>query len=585
LTADMHSLRNTLTGPRLAIYLGVLALMAIAVLLVCSMIGVYGTSWEVWQMRAMRLLKAATVGAALAAAGVALQGILRNPLAEPYILGISSGAGVGVLLGMAFITTSTWATMPALAFAGAMTTCAVVYFIAQRRGRIDPYTLLLSGVIVNVFNGAIMLAIFLFIPPRTITNFAYWGMGQFDDRFEWALFAISAGCVIFGWAVLTIRGAALNALGMGDDVAGSSGVDIRSRIADDRGSRRIGRADRLRGPDRAACVQTHCRSGPPPAHPCQRVRRCDVPDGGGYVVQVRTDGVRNRQHSCRHSDRILWRTVLSLSASTAIQGAFIVPNGSHILQIDGIEFAYRLGQPVLKGVSFSAASQRLICILGPNGSGKTTMLRCLLGRLKPQSGTILLDGRKLSKYSARGLARMLAYVPQFPSSAFALTVQEIILTGRYAHTSIMGLAGKVDLAVAHEAMKMTNTLQFADRALAELSGGEAQCVMIARALAQQPQVCLLDEPTSHLDIRNQLMVYRMMQCLAHEWEISVICVSHDVNLAARFADELVLMREGRIIASGRPEQVVCEELLEQVYDVKVDLISVPGQAVPQVLAR
>ncbi len=258
---------------------------------------------------------------------------------------------------------------------------------------------------------------------------------------------------------------------------------------------------------------------------------------------------------------------------------------SHILQVNDITFAYRPGREVLKGVSFSAASQRMVCILGPNGSGKTTLLRCLLGMLKPQSGRIMLDGKKLSKYSSRGLAKMLAYVPQFPTSAFALTVQEIVLTGRYAHTGVMGLAGKADLAVAHEAMKMTDTLSFADRSLSELSGGEAQSVMIARALAQQPQVCLLDEPTSHLDIRNQLLVYRMMQRLAHEWKISVICVSHDINMAARFADELVLMRSGRIIASGRAEQVVREDLLEQVYDVKVDLVSVPGHPVPQVLAH
>ncbi len=258
---------------------------------------------------------------------------------------------------------------------------------------------------------------------------------------------------------------------------------------------------------------------------------------------------------------------------------------SHILQVNDIAFAYRSGREVLKGVSFSAASQRMICILGPNGSGKTTLLRCLLGMLKPQSGGIMLDGRKLSKYSSRELARMLAYVPQFPTSAFALTVQEIVLTGRYAHTGVMGLAGKADLAVAHEAMKMTDTLSFADRSLGELSGGEAQCVMIARALAQQPQVCLLDEPTSHLDIRNQLMVYRMMQRLAHEWKISIICVSHDINMAARFADELVLMRSGQIIASGRAEQVVRADLLEQVYDVKVDLVPVPGESVPQVLAH
>ncbi len=258
---------------------------------------------------------------------------------------------------------------------------------------------------------------------------------------------------------------------------------------------------------------------------------------------------------------------------------------SHILQAEKVEFAYRPGEAVLRGVSLTAASHRLICILGPNGSGKTTLLRCLLNQLRPQGGRIVLDGKKISRYSPRGLARMMAYVPQFPGSTFALSVQEIVLTGRFAHTGVLGLAGEGDLAVARQAMAMTGTLTFSGRTLAELSGGEAQCVMIARALAQQPQVCLLDEPTSHLDIRNQLLIYRMMQRLAHDWKMSVICVSHDVNLAGRFADELVLMRDGRVVAAGVPSDVVREDLLRQTYDVQVELIPAAGQDVPFIRAH
>ena len=131
------------------------------------------------------------------------------------------------------------------------------------------------------------------------------------------------------------------------------------------------------------------------------------------------------------------------------------------------------------------------------------------------------------------------------------------------------------LDVAREAMKMTSTLAFADRTLGELSGGEAQRVMIARALAQQPSVMLLDEPTSHLDIRNQLLIYRMMVRLAHEWEMAIVCVSHDVNLAGRFADELVLMLDGVIAADGAPDEVIRAETLRRVYDVDIELIR-PG---------
>jgi len=255
------------------------------------------------------------------------------------------------------------------------------------------------------------------------------------------------------------------------------------------------------------------------------------------------------------------------------------------LVADGLSFAYRPGRPVLHGVDLTAEPGKLLCILGPNGSGKTTLLRCLLGRLKPSAGTIHLGGRELRTYKPRALARKLAYVPQFPTSAFAFTVQELVLMGRFARTGVLGLVGKQDLAVAREAMKMTETLAFASRGLEELSGGESQCVMIARALAQQPSVMLLDEPTSHLDIRNQLRIYQMMQRLAHEWRMAVVCVSHDVNLAGRFADELALMRQGHLVAAGPPKQIVCEDVLRKAYDVEIELIAVEGKDVPIVWAR
>jgi iron complex transport system ATP-binding protein len=260
-------------------------------------------------------------------------------------------------------------------------------------------------------------------------------------------------------------------------------------------------------------------------------------------------------------------------------------SAQHVLKAEQVAFEYRAGEPVLRGVSLAAESGKLTCVLGPNGSGKTTLLKCLLGQLVPGEGAVVLDGLPVRRRSVRELARLMAYVPQFPLSAFSFTVQEIVLMGRFAHTGVLGLAGPKDLAVAREAMKMTRTLAFAARPLEELSGGEAQRVMIARALAQQPSVVLLDEPTSHLDIRNQLMIYRMMQRLAHDWPTAVVSVSHDVNLAARFADELLLMRGGRVVASGPPGEVIRQEILREAYDVEIDLIPVPGCDVPLVRAR
>jgi len=260
-------------------------------------------------------------------------------------------------------------------------------------------------------------------------------------------------------------------------------------------------------------------------------------------------------------------------------------DSSQILEAHALEFAYMNDQPVLRGVDFSASKGRLTCILGPNGSGKTTLLRSLLGWLKPSGGVILLDQRPLEDYSQRALARMLAYVPQIPTSTFAFPVQELILMGRFAHAGAMGLASDQDMAVATEAMKMTQTVEFAHRALSELSGGEAQCVMIARALAQQPSVMLLDEPTSHLDIKNQLKIYRLMQRLAHDWGMAVVCVSHDVNLAGRFADELVLMNKGEAIGAGPPEEIINSDVLGKAYDVEIELINSPGEPIPIVWAH
>lgn len=249
-------------------------------------------------------------------------------------------------------------------------------------------------------------------------------------------------------------------------------------------------------------------------------------------------------------------------------------------------FEYCPGKPVLTDVALRAEAGKLVCVLGPNGSGKTTLLRCLLGQLRPKTGTIRLNGRDLAGYSPKALARHLAYVPQMATSAFGFTVMDLVLMGRFAHTGLLGLAGRRDRAVARQAMIMTKTTDFASRTLDELSGGEAQRVMIARALAQQPAVMLLDEPTSQLDIRNQLLIYTMMRRLAHEWPMAVVCVSHDVNLAARFADRLVLMRNGRVAVAGSGKQVIREDVLERVYDVAVDLISTGDQSdAPIVRAR
>ena len=198
----------------------------------CTLVGIVNLSDltpQVWAARALQMLAAGIVGASLAAGGLALQGLMRNSLAEPYILGISSGAGVGVMMGLAVTArwaTPDWASTPVLAFLGAMASCLAVYLVAQRRGRLDPYSLILSGVIVNIFNGAIMLAGNLYIDPHRIADMTYWAMGQLPDATPRSLLAVCGACIVAGWAVLLANSPAYNVLGLGDDVAASSGVSV-----------------------------------------------------------------------------------------------------------------------------------------------------------------------------------------------------------------------------------------------------------------------------------------------------------------------------------------------------------------------
>jgi iron complex transport system permease protein len=209
-----------------------LGLLTAAIVAACSLTGPIpfkDLTFPVWRIRVLSLASAAVVGAALAVAGAALQGLLRNVLAEPYVLGVSSGAAVGVLLGMAASSwwlLPRWASTPILAFVGALATCVLVYAVAQRRGRLDPYTLILAGVVVNAFNGAILLGIHLYLDPNRIAMFTRWAMGQIPDAANETLLIVCAALVAAGWLGVLARSAALNALGLGDAVALSAGVSV-----------------------------------------------------------------------------------------------------------------------------------------------------------------------------------------------------------------------------------------------------------------------------------------------------------------------------------------------------------------------
>jgi iron complex transport system ATP-binding protein len=225
----------------------------------------------------------------------------------------------------------------------------------------------------------------------------------------------------------------------------------------------------------------------------------------------------------------------------------------------------------LRDVNITVAPRSFTGLLGPNGCGKTTLLKLLSGVLAPDSGSVALTGQHLSALSRRDVARRLAVVPQETHPAFDYTALEMVLMGRHPHIGTLALEGPHDLAIAHEAMAATGTAHLADRTYMTLSGGEKQRVIIASALAQEPEVLLLDEPTASLDLGYQLEIASMLTMLNRERGVTIVMATHDLNLAASVCDTLILMREGCVLAEGPTTGVLNARRVEQLYGVAADV--------------
>jgi iron complex transport system ATP-binding protein len=235
------------------------------------------------------------------------------------------------------------------------------------------------------------------------------------------------------------------------------------------------------------------------------------------------------------------------------------------LTINQLSFKYD-GLQVLKDVNLDVKLGEMLSIVGPNGSGKSTLLKCINRILKTQQNTVLIDGEDASKLKLKELSKIMGYVPQNSTNTFPFTVFDIVLMGRkpYIHWSL----SERDTEIVAEMLDFIGIGELAMRHYNELSGGEQQKVIIARALAQQPQILLLDEPTSSLDIKHQLEILCILKSLAKTKHCSVIVAMHDLNLAGRFSDRMLMLKQGCIFTVGTPEAVLTEENIESVYGVK-----------------
>jgi iron complex transport system ATP-binding protein len=225
----------------------------------------------------------------------------------------------------------------------------------------------------------------------------------------------------------------------------------------------------------------------------------------------------------------------------------------------------------LRDVTVDVGRGSLTGLLGPNGCGKTTLLKLMSGVLQPTAGLVTLDGSALSTMSRRAVAKRIAVVPQDTHPAFDYTVLEIVLMGRHPHLGAWQLEGPEDVSIAQGALAATGTAHLAHRSFATLSGGEKQRVVVASALAQGPDVLLLDEPTASLDLGYQLEVASLLARLNRERGVTMVLATHDLNLAASLCDTIVMMREGRVLAQGATSEVLTSTLIRQLYDVDADV--------------
>ena len=248
-----------------------------------------------------------------------------------------------------------------------------------------------------------------------------------------------------------------------------------------------------------------------------------------------------------------------------------------MLQVEGLYFSHgRAGQDVLQGVGLKARGGEITTVLGPNGCGKTTLFKCIGGIWKPQEGVMILDGKEMLGRSHVERARLLATVPQEHEAAFPYSVFDMVLMGRAARVGTFSTPSRQDRDRAGEALSEAGIEGLRDKPYTKLSGGEKQLVLIARALAQDAPLLLLDEPVSHLDFRHQLLILRKIRQLTREKSLVTLMTLHDPNLAMLFSDRVALMDMGAVVSEGTPQAVITEEGLKAVYRIDVRVIAWNG---------
>jgi iron complex transport system ATP-binding protein len=253
-----------------------------------------------------------------------------------------------------------------------------------------------------------------------------------------------------------------------------------------------------------------------------------------------------------------------------------------VLRLDNVSLGYDK-QTVLHNVNIEAKPAEMLGIIGPNGAGKSTLIRGITRLIQPTSGKIFLNGGEISDIPRQKLAKLVAVVPQNPTLPEPFTALEVVLMGRTPHLGLLRYEGEKDLAIVRNVMEATQTIAFAERRVAELSGGERQRLTIARALAQEPEIILMDEPTANLDINYQIETLNLARELCQKQELIVVLTLHDLNLASQYCDRLVVLGKGTVYCQGTPETVINAQTIRDVYGAEVYVYPHPVNKLPTTL--
>lgn len=254
-------------------------------------------------------------------------------------------------------------------------------------------------------------------------------------------------------------------------------------------------------------------------------------------------------------------------------------NESSVLVTEELDVRYA-NTPIVTKLSLAIAKGKITALTGTNGSGKSTLLKTMARLLKPYEGSVYLDGIAISTLSTAAVARQLAVLPQSPEVPASLTVRELVEQGRYPHAGPLRMLKRQDHSAIDDALELTGMTSFQDRMLDTLSGGERQRAWIALSLAQSTPILMLDEPTTFLDVRHQLEILELIRKLNRERGMTIVVVLHDLNQAAKYADRMVVLQKGRIVADGEPDEVLTVQTLEQAFGIHANVIKDPESGNP-----